>query len=418
MRIVLINNLFGKRARGGAERIVEIEAEALAAAGHEVLVVSGAPRGEAAPTGGVCLPDGACVTAGGTNSAATGGEVTKYRHVEVAPSNFYFYGEGSGRSFAARLAWLARDLFNFAAARRLAATLDEFKPDVVHTHNLIGLGMQLPRLLRRRGLRHVHTAHDVQLVDSTGQIVLVPTPSVALRAARWQHAKVFGTVFGSPDVVIFPSKFLKGFHESYGLFPRSRRFVVPNPAPTAAVGERTQPERATFLFVGQLEAHKGVRLLLDAWREVKLTGATLEIIGDGALRSEVETTAVADPSVIYRGRLANEVVQAAWARVSYAVVPSLVLENSPTVIAEALAAGTPVIAMNQGGIPELVKAGETGWLVTTDGGVNAWTEALQRAASMEKPTWQAMSNNARISVRARSSGEFARRMIECLWTEK
>jgi glycosyltransferase involved in cell wall biosynthesis len=413
MRVLIVNNLFGKRARGGAERIVEIEAEALAAAGHEVLVVSGAPSGDAAPTGGVCLPDGPCELGNAGDGASA-----KYRHMEVTPPNFYFYGEGSGRSFAVRLAWLLRDLFNFAAARQLAAVLDEFKPDVVHTHNLIGLGMQLPRLLRRRGLRHVHTAHDVQLVDSTGQIMLSPAPSTALRAARWLHAKLFGAVFGSPDMVLFPSAFLRKFYKSYGLFPRSRCFVVPNPAPAAATAERTRPERMTFLFVGQLEAHKGVRLLLEAWRAAGLTGATLEIVGDGALRGEVEATAAANHSIVYRGRLANEVVQAAWARVTFAVVPSLVLENSPTVIIEALAAGTPVIAMNQGGIPELVKAGETGWLVPVDGGAEAWSEALQRAASLEPSAWQTMSDSARLALRNRTTSEFTRRMVEFLWTEK
>jgi len=201
MRIILVNNLFGKRARGGAERVVEVEAEALAAAGYEVLVVSGALEA-AESMGGVCDPGGKCKLA----DAPKG-----YRHVQVAPGNFYFYGEGAGRSFTARLAWLIRDLFNFSAARQIEATFRVLRPDVVHTHNLIGLGLQLPRLLRRRGIRHVHTVHDVQLVDSTGQIMLSPEPSLGLRRARFLHARLFSAVFGSPDVVVFPSLFLKEF---------------------------------------------------------------------------------------------------------------------------------------------------------------------------------------------------------------
>jgi glycosyltransferase involved in cell wall biosynthesis len=400
MRILLINNLFGKRARGGAERIVEIEAEALAAAGHRVLVVSGAPDQEGLVSG-VCLPDGACQP--GTAPAS-------YWHAEITPPNFYFYGEGRDRSFLARLAWLVRDLFNFAAARQLETAFKDFQPDVVHTHNLIGLGLQLPRLLKRRGLRHVHTVHDVQLVDSTGQILL--TPPAYLRVARFLHARLFSAVFGSPDVVIFPSEFLKRFYEVRGFFRRSQRVVVPNPAPTPTPGERVMPEHPMFLFVGQLEEHKGLRLLLDAWRAAKLAGATLEIIGEGSLRGEVERAAAQDVSIIYRGRLANEVVQATHARASFLVLPSLVLENSPTVILEALAAGTPVIAMNQGGIPELVKEGETGYLVNTAGGVAAWAEALRRAAAVDLVAWQALARQAKQSVAERSVDSYSQRLLD------
>lgn len=404
MRILLVNNLFGERARGGAERIVEIEAEALAAAGHDVTVLSGAPRSASQPAG-VCLPNEACRPATAAKN---------YRHVEFTPVNFYFYGEGKGRSFLARLAWLVRDLFNFSAAAQVTSLLDELKPDVVHTHNLIGLGLQLPRLLRRRGLRHVHTVHDVQLIDSTGQILLSPPPSACRRAARYLHARLFAVVFGSPDVVIFPSQFMKTFYEVRGFFRKSRRLVVPNPAPTPAAEERIRPEMPLFLFVGQLEEYKGVRLLLAAWRAAKLTGATLEIIGDGSLRAEVEQAAAQNASVIYRGRLAGAAVQATNARASFLVLPSLVLENSPTVILEALATGTPVIAMDQGGIPELVREGETGYLVKPSEDVEAWAGIIKNAATMADDYWLAMSAGARRSMADRSTKNFIKQILDLM----
>jgi glycosyltransferase involved in cell wall biosynthesis len=58
--------------------------------------------------------------------------------------------------------------------------------------------------------------------------------------------------------------------------------------------------------------------------------------------------------------------------------------------------------MNQGGIPELVKPGETGWLVPADGGILAWRETMRAAAGVDAAAWLAMSDSSRKFVDARS----------------
>ncbi|MDO8599244.1 MAG: glycosyltransferase, partial [bacterium] len=65
---------------------------------------------------------------------------------------------------------------------------------------------------------------------------------------------------------------------------------------------------------------------------------------------------------VVRGRLDSDGVQRAIAEVDVLVVPSLCAENQPSAILEAFAAGVPVVASRVGGIPELVRDGETGFL--------------------------------------------------------
>lgn len=427
MRILLINNLYGARAKGGAERVVESEANFLAALGHVVAVLSVGPKPSSTVRGGVCRPEG------------PGGEavVTQVNHLEIVPPNIYLYGDGREHGALAKLWWHLRDIFNTASAEQVGAVVRAFSPDVVHTHNLMGFGFLVPRALRRLGVRHVHTVHDVQLVDPSGQIISCPErseaeskgrPSTAVAAsargrtsvaillmllARFLHARLLAVVFGSPETVVFPSEFMRRFHERRGFFRKSRRVVVPNAAPVPSVAERTAPEPKVFLFVGQLEPHKGVALLLDAWREAKMPNVVLELVGDGSMRNVVEQAAARDAFIVYSGKQSGAALDAAYARASFVVVPSLVIENSPTVILEAFAAGTPAVAARQGGIPELVKEGESGFLVAA-GDKDALVATLRRAAGIGGDDWQRMSRAAQNVVTSRQSSVVFKKLMGIL----
>lgn len=375
MRILIANNLYGANARGGAETIAAMEAAALVAAGHEVLVMASASR----------------------ESSADGNPAVRF----YLPSQLFWYGDLAKHGVVARTVWHLVDVFGRAATRQFMSFVDDWKPDVVHTHNLMGLGYTIPRALRRQGVRHVHTVHDVQLVNPSG-LIPVGGSSALVRFGEALHAALLRRIFGSPEVVTFPSEFLRRFYEARGFFPKSRRMVIPNPAPAVAAGERTKPESPRFLFVGQLTEQKGVRLLLAAWREAAISGATLTIIGDGALADEVRAAAANDSSIIYRGRLANEEALASCGRASFLVVPSLILENTPTVILEALAAGTPVISFSQGGIPEMVRDGENGRLVPASKNATVLAMVMREAASIDDGAWSNMSRAAKVTAAGRT----------------
>jgi glycosyltransferase involved in cell wall biosynthesis len=126
---------------------------------------------------------------------------------------------------------------------------------------------------------------------------------------------------------------------------------------------------APFLFVGRLVEKKGVRILLDAFRILRGGGIErcLDVVGDGPLRAEIEASARDLAGIRFLGWLDHAAVREAMAR-SYAVlVPSVTARNGdaeglPSVVLEAMSAGTAVVASRHAGIPEAVLDGETGLL--------------------------------------------------------
>ncbi len=128
-------------------------------------------------------------------------------------------------------------------------------------------------------------------------------------------------------------------------------------------------EPRLVLAAGGFERVKGFDYLLRAVAELRRRGVDvrLELIGDGeqavALRSLARTTGI-DGHVRFRGWLTPEEVRQAMLRASILVHPSTGLGDAvPTVIKEALALGTPVVASSVAGIPELLDDGRCGVLV-------------------------------------------------------
>ncbi|NNE09462.1 MAG: glycosyltransferase family 4 protein, partial [Gemmatimonadetes bacterium] len=65
------------------------------------------------------------------------------------------------------------------------------------------------------------------------------------------------------------------------------------------------------------------------------------------------------------------------------LLPSQWYENAPFAIYEAFALGKPVIGSDRGGIPEMVKPGDTGWIEPA-GDVEAWARAMENVAGAAK----------------------------------
>ncbi|PYL86865.1 MAG: hypothetical protein DMF16_11185 [Verrucomicrobia bacterium] len=128
-----------------------------------------------------------------------------------------------------------------------------------------------------------------------------------------------------------------------------------------------------FLSVGRLVAFKGFDILIDACVELQKRGINFncEIIGDGALREELEERASRQnlrERIHFAGEQSQNYVRAALRDCDVFVLASAPDERGasdifPTVIAEAMASGKPVVSTTVAGIPELVANGEAGLLV-------------------------------------------------------
>jgi glycosyltransferase involved in cell wall biosynthesis len=119
-----------------------------------------------------------------------------------------------------------------------------------------------------------------------------------------------------------------------------------------------------FGFIGQVNEHKGVHLLVEAFRRLQSPQPlTLEIYGNipnSDYRQRLERLAGNDPRIHFHGRYENARVADILASFTVCVAPSTWYENSPIAIQEAQVAQVPVITAAFGGMQELVDDGVNG----------------------------------------------------------
>jgi glycosyltransferase involved in cell wall biosynthesis len=177
--------------------------------------------------------------------------------------------------------------------------------------------------------------------------------AVELAVHRWtriyeQHVARF----------IVPSRFYRQKMIEAGL-PADRLEWIPN---------FTQVERYTpsydggdyFVYFGRLSEEKGLSTLVDAVRT--FTRATLLIVGDGPARPALERATARLTHIRLLGPKYGSELLDLVRGARFSVIPSEWYENCSMSCIESFACGTPVIAANIGGLPEMVEPYETGLL--------------------------------------------------------
>lgn len=141
--------------------------------------------------------------------------------------------------------------------------------------------------------------------------------------------------------------------------------LVPHGIPMAPPTSRHE-WRSRYIVVGRLERDRNVGLALEAFARADLpAGATLTIVGDGSARGDLEARAVelglAD-RVTFTGRVPDVGTYLSAADVFLAPA----VEAYGLAALEGMAAGIPVVAVDQGGVPELVDHGSTGLVAAAE----------------------------------------------------
>ena len=123
-------------------------------------------------------------------------------------------------------------------------------------------------------------------------------------------------------------------------------------------------EKINLLYSGGLKYSKGITTLLESYESIKQDmGINLIISGVGPYQTQVRELSIKDPKIKYLGFLSRSTQIKVLDSVDLFIAPSIYPDACPTSIIEAMSLGKPVIATNVGGIPELVKEGETGHLI-------------------------------------------------------
>jgi colanic acid/amylovoran biosynthesis glycosyltransferase len=265
---------------------------------------------------------------------------------------------------------------------------------------------QIEYWLRIQDIQHLH-AH---FGTNSAEVAML---AHVLGGPQWSFTVHGPEEFDKPHFIGLPEKIRRSsFVVAISSFGRSQlfRLVEPTYWPKIhvvrcgldksffeAASPEPKPEISRFICVGRLCEQKGQLLLLEAAARLKSNGALFELVlaGDGEMREDVE-------EFISKEKLGSMVRITGWINGSQIrqeimdatalVLPSFA-EGLPVVIMEAMALRRPIISTFVAGIPELVRAGEHGWLVPA-GDVEALTLAMQDCLNCPNETLIEMGNFA------------------------
>ena len=273
-------------------------------------------------------------------------------------------------------------IYSLEARKKIRIILDDFKPDVIHLNNI---NFQLtPSIIyevrkwekrEKYNVKIVYTAHDFQWVCPNHMLMIPSTKELCFKCRNGRYGEcaknkcihnskvksILGTVeaftykvlktYEKVDVVICPSHFMK-------------KVLSNNPAITnklivmhnyCTMGSFAKREKKNYvLYFGRYSEEKGIDVLLKVCR--MLPEISFVFAGDGPLKEEVELV----KNVHNMGFLSGDELKNIISQSKMTIVPSIWYENCPFTIIEAQKLGTPVIASDLGGIPELIDAGKTG----------------------------------------------------------
>ncbi len=332
MKIAIANNLYYPFNRGGAEAVVKTMVTDLKSDGHEVFLITTKPK----------------------KSSDT---VNQDLKIYQLPSDYYNL---AGMPLIKKIAWHFNNLFSYRNTNKITKILAQEKPDLIMTHNLMGLGFRLPIAIRKLKIKHEHYLHDIQLLHPSGLIMLGDENIINSRASKF-YQYFTRHFFASPDKIISPSQWLLDQHLKKSFFKNSETEIknVFSKINTKEV-EKIKNNRSNFLFIGQIEYHKGITLLIEAFKKALLEKPELKltIVGNGLLLEVLIKDNQAEQRIKFLGRIEGEELKEIMRENDCLVVSSLCYENAPTTIFEAHANNLNVLAADIGGIPEIINSND------------------------------------------------------------
>ncbi len=168
----------------------------------------------------------------------------------------------------------------------------------------------------------------------------------------------------------------------------------------------------TFLYVGRLDARKGIHEMLDGWQAAGFAPdeATLLLVGDGPQREELEARAAKMHGVVVAGRVPYDELPPYYAAADAFLITTLE-DNWSLVVPEAMASGLPILSSVYNGCwPELVR-GENGWTFTPEN-TNELATCLQQAKARGRPGLASMGRKSREIVGDYGPRNAARSIVE------
>ena len=300
--------------------------------------------------------------------------------VEAYTSNMDFHGG----SKLAKLTYPIRTIYSREARKKLRLVLEDFQPDVCHLNNFNyqltpSVILEIRKWEKQTGhkCRILYTAHDYQLVCPNhmchnpnthencekclgghflnclkGRCIhgsLAKSAIGTMEAIFWKWMGVYKQI----DTLICCSHFMKTKLDTNPVLAKKtvvmHNFVAP-------VERKDVQKQDYVLYFGRYSQEKGIATLVQAAKE--LPEIPFVFAGSGPLEHLLKDV----PNIKNVGFQKGEALERLIREARFTVYPSEWYENCPFSVMESIQYGTPVLGADIGGIPELIRSGETGEL--------------------------------------------------------
>lgn len=283
-------------------------------------------------------------------------------------------------SYLKKITYPIKTIYSSEARKQIRKVLDDFKPDVCHINNF---NYQLtPSIILEiknwnKNCRIVFTAHDYQLVCpnhmlnnpnthencekclgghfmncTKGKCIHGSTAKSAIgtmEAMLWNGNGVYKNF----DKIICCSEFLKKKMDTNPVFAE-RTIALHNFV--EKVENKDAEKKDYVLYFGRFSEEKGIRTLIQAAKE--LPDVQFIFAGTGPLENEINGVANIKNVGFQKGDALEQLIREA----KFSIYPSEWYENCPFSVMESQMYCTPVLGADIGGIPELIRVGQTGEL--------------------------------------------------------
>jgi glycosyltransferase involved in cell wall biosynthesis len=251
--------------------------------------------------------------------------------------------------------------------------------DVLHFHNISLLGPSVMALEPAEGKAvKLYTTHEHWLICPMHVLwKLNKAPCDKPECLRctvmgkrppqvWRYTDLIGKTSKYVDQFVSPSRFTANMHAERGFqqpVAHLPYFIDRVDQDWLAPGQRPQ-EKPYFLFVGRLEAIKGLQTLIQVWD--KVVDFDLLVAGGGSFEPQLRAQAASNPRIKFLGALPQRELGALYYHALACIVPSLTFETFGMVIIESFARKAPVIVRDLGALPEVVEDSGGGFVYKTD----------------------------------------------------
>ena len=315
--------------------------------------------------------------------------------------------------------------------------LDDFRPDVVHLHNVhTQLSPVIAEIAHERGIKVFWTLHDTKLVCPSYNCMLNGkwceqcfTDKIAVIKNRCMPGSIPGAVIGYLEQrkwnaerlqacttkFLPPSQFMadtciRGGYDANKFevlcnFIDVNKVANPNfekgrPPQSPCLGGSSEREQY-YCYLGRVTEVKGIRTLCEAAKQLPYK---LVVIGGGDILDELKAKY---PDVEFLGQCNWDEFRPVLEGAKFMVLPSEWSENNPLTVIEAQSLGTPVLGARIGGIPELIEDGVSG-MTFESGNVADLKEKIQKMWEAEFD-YEKLSENA---IQRYSSDSYIERLLE------